>query len=129
MQREIKFRAWDTLRKVMVAEGFHVIGEVTMFGEIDNYCLNYHEGKSALDRYNDIEIMQDSGFDDNLGHDAYEGDITDDGRIIVWHKGAFWLNQINGDGKFPLHFLITGRLDRKIIGNKWANPELLTPAI
>lgn len=72
---EYKFRAFDTLKKVMIAEGFHVIGEVTMFSVIDQYVRENREGKSSLERYGDIEVMQWTGHQIN-GVDLYDLDIV-----------------------------------------------------
>lgn len=69
-----KFRAFDKLKKVMIAEGFHVIGEVTMFSIIDQYCMENAEGKPLLERYGDIEVMQWTGHQIN-GVYLYDLDI------------------------------------------------------
>lgn len=152
MNREIKFRAWDTLKKVMIAEGFHVIGEVTMFSEIDNYCLSNHEGKSALERYGDIEIMEFSNHQIN-GVDLYECDIirntkSDDEEdeneylicCFIKEWGMFGVLTIDEYHKylregaesldeymfwtFPIQD--KDNEQRRICGNIYQNPELIT---
>ena len=72
----LKFRAFDTETKIMLCEGFHIIGEVMMFGLIDEHIRENLCGKDTLERYNDIVITQFSGRTDSNGKDIYEGDIV-----------------------------------------------------
>lgn len=117
---EFKFRAWHPDYPEIIYSSNEPLCDKREF-----YPFNFSVGFSHYPEKGWV-IMQSTGFKDDSGKESYEGDITDDGRIIIWHKGAFWLKQINGDGNFPLHFLISGKLDRMIIGNKYENPELIT---
>jgi uncharacterized phage protein (TIGR01671 family) len=149
--REIKFRAWDTLTKKMISEGFYVIGETTMFNMIDQY-IHEHKGdaESSLQRFNDIELMQYTGLKDKNGKDIYPHDV------IRWeggfHNGAFIGEVLLEEGtvgpcKGPnvFGYYLKGRKENEtnsllngsglynlwkleqmeVIGNIYENPELL----
>lgn len=76
--RVIKFRAWDKLKGKMIAEGFHLIGETTLFNMIENYYFNLREetGEPTLSLLQYCETMQFTGLLDKNGKEIYEGDIV-----------------------------------------------------
>lgn len=127
--REHKYRAFDKVTNKMIATGFHVIGEVTMFNMIDAYLQEHTLGMPTLLRLNEVVLMQYTGKQDKSGNDIYEGDIIE-----------FDANEWGGGGnnKFIVEWdndnscwsfgggLVSDMEYRTIIGNIYDNPELLT---
>lgn len=134
MNREIKFRAFDKKLNMMVTEGFHVIGEVTMFSLIDQHIHEHkQEGEDSLGRLGDIEIMQYTGLKDSIGKEIYEGDIVHckeygedrKGIIKYWNETSSfnieWLSQTEFNN--TIHVRIK---NIQVIGNIYEYPYLLT---
>lgn len=106
--RSFKFRAWDTYYEKMVATGFSVIGEVIMFGIIDQYItINPIDGKGSLERYNDIVLMQFTGLIDKNGVDIYDGDIVTHKFNRIW-KTEMHTSQVIWDTKYSCYYLFYG---------------------
>jgi uncharacterized phage protein (TIGR01671 family) len=131
--REIKFRAWHT-----EAEVFHY-QELINFGSF-NYMPTMPDSR-AFDKtllspiYS--ELMQYTGLKDKNGKEIYEGDIVDfvfkisKGDVhkranhtrgaVEWSKNntAFGIK----DGNY--YEMLNGIVSIEVIGNIYANPELL----
>lgn len=130
MSREIKFRAFDGRLKKMICTGYHVIGEVTMFSLIDQYCdENPVEGMGSLVRYQDIIESQYTGKKDCEGKEIYEGDIIEfDRREWGGDDNIHVVSWDDQDARWSWGGGNSGDMDwRKVIGNIYENPELLTP--
>ena len=132
MNREIKFRAWDTKCKEMMFTGFHLMGEVMAFNMIEGYIFDHMEGaSSSLERWNDIEVMQYTGLKDKNGKEIYEGDLIRDsdsdyiGEVIFDPETLCFTTRFQDNdlwGFVPQH----GKDNHcEVIGDIWENKELL----
>ncbi len=128
--REIKFRAWDKEKKIMIrVDGI-------------NFALNRYWGQEhnshikhdfSLEPY---EFMQFTGLKDKNGKEIWEGDIVlyaydEDEDLqkyqVKWEAAGFWLLYL--DGKYPEFefdpFTQDDGKDMEVIGNIYENSELL----
>lgn len=114
--REIKFRAWDKVRKIIV-NVVMLSFEQDVLGFDDSDAIEYGNTR-------DFELMQYTGLKDVNGVEIYEGDIVKfDTNVqileseVTYYHGMFTIKKYGE--KIPL---FTGL---KVIGNKFQNPELL----
>ncbi len=118
-QREIKFKAWDKKRKVMIP-----------CATVD---MEWHKMRTKeKDRY---ILVQYTGLQDKNGKEIYEGDIVNFERegnfVILWNNknyaGVWTFSPISFQIYSPCWY---GDWDNKkceVIGNIFENPELLNP--
>lgn len=128
--REIKFRAWDKIRKRM--------GYVTMIDWTTGSMLIRHvDDEESRPKYRDhleFIMLQYTGIVDKNGKEIYEGDVLTLGdRNYSLHYGlhATWVMSIvplgNWElGRGPFIFLWQNYSESEVIGNIYENPELLT---
>lgn len=125
--REIKFRAWDSLRNRMLCPAMPTLHGGVM----------WEKGYNTVgDKYH---VMQFTGLHDKTGKEIYEGDICDGEKEttleIVWSGHHSWGCRVVRGGVlsvgliFPLwHWDRCAQNDNRtleIIGNIHENPELL----
>lgn len=150
MNREIKFRAWNTENEEMVYlensglqyydfEGSYSLG-FTVDGYTDFWAHEQYEELSK--KSNTFPIMQYTGIKDKNGKEIYEGDILqipalhsdqpesnpyDIVQIIIRNGCTMWKDI--STGKEELIYLWLGDSDTDedstIIGNIYENPELI----
>lgn len=126
MEREIKFRVWDSFNKRMDYSPCISFNVVDDDGTVDTW-IDKGGGKwrSATTQ---MKLLQYTGFKDKQGKEIYEGDIvkafminTEGSEIwkglIKFIAGAFTLLD-----RWIIHFE-----NIEIIGNIYENPELLNP--
>ncbi|MDD9265988.1 YopX family protein [Paenibacillus sp. GCM10023248] len=125
--REIKFRAWDKVQKVMIEHDddneFYICNE---YGNItfpiktpDNYSIPFGEGE---DRF---ELMQFTGLLDSDGVEIYEGDLHElDGEVgvVEYHDGTYF---VIGEWVTRFLYLQYSEEKGKVIGNIHEHPEFL----
>lgn len=143
--REIKFRAWDLLELKMI--GCETIFSIAPDGSFIQYAehgflhnnLNSPESHKEYLTKNGIEIrdefvlMQFTGLHENayeqleLNKGIYEGDIIEfingERLSVEWNDDTFQWQYSDGS---PINDGIRYATYKKIIGNTYQNPELLT---
>lgn len=133
MMREIKFRAWDRRRKMMLTENMNSPryvgfgGGVIMIGEGMECFGGYPQVKSE----EKLEIMQFTGIKDKNDVDMYRKDLVYSTELLAlesknifsieWddEHGAFKAKEIGSD-----YWCYLDDFTWEIIGNTYENPEL-----
>ena len=127
--REIKFRAWHKVNKVMCDVYriyFSTNGVATMA-----YNKSFGEDGGNIDDY---ELMQYTGLKDCKGNEIYEGDIVKFFNLsntfeVIYRKGCWGYNVPFDYISLGMNYHFQwkdGKSDRiEIISNRWENPELL----
>ena len=129
MKREIKFRAWDKKRQAMVRFGegtrysVHFDGTIEEFIpalESDFYGVISHRAYFN-DKTDEFILMQYTGLKDKKGKEIFEGDITNQGWLVIFESGCFWLT--SHDTTFKVDYLYMLNNEIEIIGNIYENKE------
>lgn len=130
MNREIKFRAFDTERKMFVPSGeiiFSDYGDTNI--SVQPNCLQYigdkcNNGEPQKGRF---IICQYTGLKDKNCKEIYEGDLINNRGIIcavIWQfYSCEWLLQQQQTGKSYMSFdYQIAKSDCEVIGNIYENP-------
>ena len=111
MNREIKFRSWDKILKIM---SYNPVNAINFNGQ---FLLN--DGKFHDINKTDYILMQYTGLVDKNGKEIYEGDV-----VYICGLGNYLVRDIRADYDTLLNAGIENDLG-EIIGNIYRNPELL----
>jgi len=130
MNRQIKFRVWDSMNNKWLfgynhknLGGFSMFGEVIAFNEWSNILAKY-----SISEWDKLKISQYSGIKDKTGKEIYEGDLihyksSNNGRnfksVIEFYKGCFINRKISGKSCKSEYstFLLTNEANLTVIGN------------
>jgi len=119
MTREIKFRAWDKNRKLMVSD--ENLSRLNQVWETEKFKTPIGEG---VNLGISLELMQYTGLKDKNGKEIYEGDILEDkydnvGAVEFSHARFSWPHGVDW-GEIEVEWD-----EIEVIGNIYENPELL----
>lgn len=116
--KNLKFRAWDKEEKTMF--------NIARIDIADGSCYSHLFASDIYDYWNDVEIMQYTGYNDITGKEIHESDIVETTRIlnhivgrVVMIKGCWYIQ----DEKDSFYRLIPkfGKVENKVIGNIYEN--------
>jgi len=128
-QRNMRFRAYDIVKKKIVMNKFNIIGETTMFDLLKQY---------TIENLNDILVVQYLSLKDKNGKEICEGDILKGPNgyycEVAWEEygeekdcvRSFCFRKLVGKFKelYCDHYLDDANIS-EIVGNVVENPELL----
>jgi len=129
MPREIKFRVWDKINKEFLYWDVKCAVDLPMLNRFSPYKLGTMPNECILSQF--------TGIKDCDGNDIYEGDIihsrTFSGDINVvryefTHRNTYGHGESFYEYSMGFHFEgygLSTPTDLKIIGNIYANPEIL----
>lgn len=150
--KRFRYKAFDKATgRVYPGPYFALFGETTCFDLISQWVMEQPLGKLSLERMNDVEVFQSTGFFDKNHREIFEQDIVQDQygffgcksgwgdrddnfpdrRIVVWNAEyarfdwEFIEEEIKGRGCSGA-MLCQSNMDRfEVIGTTYQNPELL----
>lgn len=130
MNREIKFRVWDTTRGYFIKTTDGIDDDLCLGIDGDLYKVYscYAGGGINIINSDNYVIQQYTGLKDKKGKEIFEGDIIrgqdDDGNINKNYKNT-WVEFQKGcfANHYWGHCLYDSELE--VIGNIYQNPELL----
>ncbi len=129
MTRVIKFRVWDTERKVM-----HGLEGMCFYQDKTGLHIRAFEFEGQPDNENEL-LLQYTGFQDRYGNELWEGDLVINPAKVIWevdfHDGKQAWRLVRGgsyEEPFPktgfnLTYSYTKQIEK--IGNIYENPDLL----
>jgi uncharacterized phage protein (TIGR01671 family) len=132
--REIKFRAWDKRRGVILKVGAIDFDDT----RVDPYPIPSEKpGETWPLDFTEVELMQYTGLKDKNGKEIYEGDILAYGGdnhngVVIWDDDCgvpgFHVEEgarLRGDDKKKrIHGLPPDTEPMEVIGNIYENPRL-----
>lgn len=125
MNREIKFRAWDSNEEEMYVVNSLDIENGNVEAQGDELSLCYRTDIEGL--HPEVVLMQYTGLKDKNGKEIYEGDV------VKWETGEGWFYEVRFErGEFRGYReggnlkLWTEERYLEVSGNIYKNPDLIS---